>query len=242
MRTTRRWPLLLMAAPAGTATWSGWVGLGGLCGFGPVRLLPGIDPHVVLNTAITLPIGVEAYGAYALGAWLGGPEGPARKFARRSAIGSLAFGMLGQVAYHLLSAAHATRAPWPVTVLVACMPAVVLGLGAGLAHLLRAEATTAEKPEGERVLEAEPVTLLPEATGMPAISGAPTALSALRPARPGEVSQACAKWTPQVQQILAELPSITGAGLGRQLGVSARHGQRIMARLRQDSIISLTHE
>jgi hypothetical protein len=41
----------------------------GMCGFGLVQPLPGItDWH--LNTAITLPVGVESYGAYALGAWL----------------------------------------------------------------------------------------------------------------------------------------------------------------------------
>ena len=32
--TVRRWPLFLIAAPAAVAIWSGWVGLGELCGFG----------------------------------------------------------------------------------------------------------------------------------------------------------------------------------------------------------------
>ena len=44
--------------------------------------------------------------------------------------------MLGQVVYHLLSAEHATRAPWPVVVLVSCLPVVTLGFGGALAHLL----------------------------------------------------------------------------------------------------------
>ena len=65
-----RWPLALIAAPAAVAVWSGWVGLGGLCGFGVIHPLPGIVGGLSLNTAITLPVGVEAYGAYALGAWL----------------------------------------------------------------------------------------------------------------------------------------------------------------------------
>ncbi|HEY2550100.1 MAG TPA: hypothetical protein VGI64_05945 [Streptosporangiaceae bacterium] len=134
----RRWPLFLIASPAAVAVWSGWVGLGGLCGFGPVRLLPGISGFTI-NTAITLPIGVEAYGAYALGAWLSAAAGsPARTFARRSAIGALLLGMLGQVAYHVLAASHAHRAPWPVVVLVSCLPVVTLGFGAALTHLLRA--------------------------------------------------------------------------------------------------------
>jgi hypothetical protein len=59
----RRWPLFLIAAPAAVAIWSGWVGLGELCGFGVIHPLPGIVPGLQLNTAITLPVGVEAYAA-----------------------------------------------------------------------------------------------------------------------------------------------------------------------------------
>ena len=135
----RRWPLVLIAAPAAVAIWSGWVGRGAMCGFGLVEPLPGIVAWH-LNTAITLPVGIEAYGAYALGAWLTPAAVPARAqtFARRSAIGALVLGMTGQVIFHLLAAAHATRAPWPVVVLVACLPVVTLGFGAALTHLLRA--------------------------------------------------------------------------------------------------------
>lgn len=125
----RRWPLFLIAAPAAVAVWSGWVGL--------VQPLPGIVAWH-LNTAITLPVGVESYGAYALGAWLTpGTSEEARTFARRSAIGSLTLGVLGQVAYHLLAAGHTTRAPWLVVVFVSCLPVVTLGFGAALTHLLR---------------------------------------------------------------------------------------------------------
>jgi hypothetical protein len=141
-RPVRRWPLLLIAAPAAVAIWSGWVGLGGMCGFGLVHPLPGILPSLQVNTAITLPVGVEAYGAYALGAWLSaGARGTARTFARWSAVGALLLGMSGQVAYHLLAAWHASRAPWPVVVAVSCMPVVTLGFGAALTHLLRSEAS-----------------------------------------------------------------------------------------------------
>lgn len=134
----RRWPLLLIAAPAAVAVWSGWVGLGTMCGFGVIHPLPGIWDALRLNTAITLPIGVEAYGAYALGSWLTpGAPGRARTFARWSAIGSLALGMLGQVAYHLLAAAGAAVAPWPVVVLVSCLPVITLGMAAALTHLRR---------------------------------------------------------------------------------------------------------
>jgi hypothetical protein len=146
----RRWPLFLIAAPAAVAVWSGWVGLGTLCGFGVIHPLPGIWDGLRLNTAITLPVGVEAYGAYALGAWLTpGTSDTARAFARGSAIGALTLGMLGQVVYHLLAAAHADRAPWPVVVFVSCLPVVALGFGAALAHLLR---TSEGVPEAEAIL------------------------------------------------------------------------------------------
>jgi hypothetical protein len=143
----RRWPLFLIASPAAVAVWSGWVGLGDLCGFGIVHPLPGIADGFQVNTAITLPVGVEAYGAYALGAWLT-PDTPAaaRRFARRSALGALALGMAGQVIYHLLAAAHASRAPWPVVVLVACLPVVTLGFGAALTHLLRTHPAADPEP------------------------------------------------------------------------------------------------
>ena len=132
------WPVLLLTLPAFAAVWSGWVSLGGMAGFGVVHPLPGIADRLTLNTAITLPIGVEVYAAYALWVWLSaGIPQRARRFARTSAIASLVTGAAGQVTYHLLSAAHYTHAPWPVTMLVACLPVAVLGMGAALAHLVR---------------------------------------------------------------------------------------------------------
>jgi hypothetical protein len=139
----------VIASPAMVAIWSGWVSLGEMCGFGLVQPFPGIVTWR-LNTAITLPVGVEAYGAYAMSAWLSpATPGNARTFAKWSALGALALGMLGQVAYHLLSAAHRARAPWPVVVAVACLPVITLGFGAALAHLLHA---------GDTVLDAQETT------------------------------------------------------------------------------------
>ncbi len=143
--TSRRsvpvWPLIVLAAPAFVAIWSGWVGLGGLTGFGQVRPLPGIADDFTINSAITLPIGVETYAAYALRAWLTPVPVPARarRFARWSAIGSLILGAGGQVAYHVMVAAGVAAAPWWITTLVACLPVAVLGMGTALAHLLRQE-------------------------------------------------------------------------------------------------------
>jgi hypothetical protein len=138
-RVIKLWPVLLLALPAFVAVWSGWVGLGRLTGFGPIQLLPGIWDHLTINSAITLPIGVETYAAFALRVWLSPVTRThrVRSFAKWSALGSLVLGMVGQVAYHLMSAADVERAPWPVTTLVACLPVVVLGCGAALAHLVR---------------------------------------------------------------------------------------------------------
>jgi hypothetical protein len=86
-RTSRSWPVLVLALPATVAVWSGWVGIGQMTGFGQVHPLPGIWGSFHLDTAVTLPVGVEAYAAYALRAWLsssstlssrtaGSPAGP----------------------------------------------------------------------------------------------------------------------------------------------------------------------
>ena len=134
------WPVLLLALPAFAAIWSGWVSLGELSGFGIVHPLPGIADNLTINTAITLPIGVETYAAYALWVWLSGrAPRTARQFAKWSAIGSLVFGAAGQIAYHLMAAAGMTAAPWVITAAVACLPVAVLGMGAALAHLLHSD-------------------------------------------------------------------------------------------------------
>ncbi|MBP2193575.1 hypothetical protein [Nocardia goodfellowii] len=133
--------MILLALPAFVAIWSGWVGLGQLTGFGPVHPLPGIVDNFTLNTAITLPIGMEAYASFALYVWLSGRirSDRTRSYAKVSAFGALALGAGGQAAYHLMKAAHVTSAPWPLTVFVACLPVVVLGMGAALAHMILRE-------------------------------------------------------------------------------------------------------
>ena len=111
----RSWPLLVLAAPAAAEVWSGWVGIAQKTGFGLVSPLPGIWPSLHLDTTITLPVGVEAYAAYALRAWLASDHAISartRRFAKWSAICSFALGMAGQVAYHLLAQAGVARAPW----------------------------------------------------------------------------------------------------------------------------------
>ena len=157
------WPVWVLAAPAAVSIWAGWVGLGQLTGFGVVQLLPGIWDELRLNTSITLPVGMEAYAAYALYVWLGS-QAPrrAREFARTSAIAALVLGSLGQVASHLMAAAGIQAAPWPITAAVSCLPVGVLGLAAALAHLVRTE------PDDEPTWQRSPDATVPQpAPGLP---------------------------------------------------------------------------
>jgi hypothetical protein len=128
--------LLVLAIPASAEVWSGWIGIAQKTGFGLVSPLPGIWPSLHLDTAITVPVGVEAYAAYALRAWLDRSiSDRTRGFAKWSAICSFALGMAGQVAYHLMAQAGMARAPWAITTIVSCLPVLVLGMGTALAHM-----------------------------------------------------------------------------------------------------------
>ncbi|ONI90632.1 hypothetical protein ALI144C_02880 [Actinosynnema sp. ALI-1.44] len=138
-RMASRWrnlPVYLIALGAFVAIWGGWVGLGQLTGFGPVNLLPGIGDGWTINTAITLPLGMEAYAAYAMRVWFDkSMPARARRFAMWSTCGALLLGMSGQVAYHLMQAAGVVAAPWQITTFVSCLPVLVLGGAAALVHL-----------------------------------------------------------------------------------------------------------
>jgi hypothetical protein len=219
-RSMPRWPLMLIALPAAVAVWSGWVGLGTLCGFGLVHPLPGIVDKFTINTAITLPVGVEAYGAYAMGAWLtpGTPK-TARDFARRSAVGALGLGMAGQVIYHLLSAAHAARAPWPVVTIVACLPVLTLGFGAALTHLLR----TGHGPAPAAVVGTVPDIPADTTPDTSADTGADTAPAQPRTAARPKRGQSTAA---RVARLRAAHPDMSAADMAARLGISDRTVRR----------------
>ena len=252
----KRWPIALIAVSAAVAVWSGWVGLGTMSGFGIVYPLPGIASGFHLNTAITLPIGMEAYGAYALGTWLrpAGIPARARSFARWSAVGALALGMLGQVAYHLLTAAHAHRAPWPVVVLVSCLPVAVLGFAATLAHLRHADERDAPPPVSGPVQSAAPEPVpgpVPDAITEggpgpvlkalpgPVQQGGPrhrssaprTAGPKPRRTAPKAGSDADLANEARALNLLAADLEMTGADLARHLGVSESYGRKLRRRL-----------
>jgi hypothetical protein len=64
--------------------------------------------------------------------------------------------MAGQVAYHLLAQSRATHAPWAITTAVSCLPVLVLGMGAALAHLLHADAHHLDRPDHARFTGRDP--------------------------------------------------------------------------------------
>jgi cytochrome bd-type quinol oxidase subunit 2 len=231
VRKRRVWPLFLISLPAAVAVWSGWVGLGGMCGFGIIHPLPGIADAFQLNTAITLPVGVEAYGGYALGVWADAatPE-RVRQFAFRSALGALLLGLLGQVVFHLLSAAGYVRAPWPVVVFVSCIPVAALGFGMGLHQLLtHARAETS----GELAEPVSPVVLLDQLRAGTALAPSvrrdvTAAQAASQPARPRLVL-APGKRTDKVaraRKLRALHPDMTQADIAKQLDVTDRTVRR----------------
>jgi len=247
----RRWPLLLIAAPAAVAIWSGWVGLGEMAGFGVVQPLPGIVDGIRLNTAITLPVGVEAYAAFALGTWLTGTgDTRARRFARRSALGALALGCAGQVIYHLLAAAHLPRAPWPIVVVVAVMPVVTLAFGTALVHLLRCgETGSVAVPAvvSEVPLAAEPAgpAALPAAVAAPVddtadvATGDTTTTTTRMTTRTRQATVAGGdKKRAKAARLVAGNPAISAADLAGKCGVTQRTAQRWKADMRRPHLVA----
>jgi hypothetical protein len=140
-RLPDNWPLILIGLPAAVVVWSGWIGLGELCGFTDANVTGGLF-HWKVNICLALPIGVEAYAAYALKAALlpGGTAETimAKRFARSSAIGALILSVIAQAAYHVMAADHDKRAPALLVIFVSMLPVVAIGMGATLAHMIHA--------------------------------------------------------------------------------------------------------
>lgn len=132
--------VMLISLSAFVAVWGGWVGLGRMVGFGPVNLLPGIGDGLVVDLAIALPLGIEAYAAAALWVAVGGlVRGKGRWFAGLSAGIALGLGAFGQATYHLLEVQGITVAPDWVIVFVSVLPVIVLGAAGVLLHLVLEE-------------------------------------------------------------------------------------------------------
>lgn len=155
----RGWPILIVAASAFVAVWSGWVGLGKMTGFGTMDLLPGFTREgggalLSINTAIALPLGIEAYAGYALRSFLNGRGSRrTRIFAAISGFTALILGAFGQVAYHLLANSGQTKAPNEVTIFVSCLPVFCIGAVSILHYLLSMDRKRARRARRARQKE-----------------------------------------------------------------------------------------
>ena len=148
-RTVPSWPLLVLAAPAVAEVWFGWVGIGQKTGFGLVRPLPGIWPSLHLDTGITLPIGVEAYAAYALRAWLAASHAQRPDPPVRQVVGDLLVragdGRAGRLPPDGPGRGDASAVGGHDA--VSCLPVLVLAMATALAHMLRADAEDTGTPD-----------------------------------------------------------------------------------------------
>lgn len=254
----RRWPLLVIGASAGTATWSGWVGLGTLTGFGLVNPLPGIWDGLTVNTAITLPLGVEAYAVYALSiATDNRPLTPAtRRYAWGPAAAALLLGMGGQIAYHLLDAAQSRHAPWSVVALVSCLPVVVLGAASLLWHLAGQipdgepapddASPSAPAPEEERTDAGAPVAQpgapdVEPAPDRPEVHPLPPPTEPGPPTHPEEPPASSVAGALDDDHLVAAVAATVPLPSARQIKTTYRVGQNRAARIRAAAVSQLTN-
>lgn len=151
----KSWLLAPIAFSAFVATWGGWVTMAELCGYGKVNLLPGLvddDSWSTVNLAISLPLGVEAYGALALAvAFDEAATRGARWFGGLSAAMSLTLAGVGQAIVHNLVADHKTVAPAGVVTFVSILPVFVLGMASILAVLSQGRAAEASQTASRKV-------------------------------------------------------------------------------------------
>jgi hypothetical protein len=121
------WVMAGMAVAAASAAVASFTGLRGLA---VVAGWPG-------RLAWLLPITIDAYAMTSARVWLAGTTRSrrARRFARANATGAISASILGNAAYHAISA-HLLTVSWPIVVVVGAVPAAVLGLTAHL-HALR---------------------------------------------------------------------------------------------------------
>jgi hypothetical protein len=133
--TLKKVSLLGVAAPMLVSTWSGWVGLGTMCGFGIIQPFPGISGFE-LDTRITLPMGSEFYMiigmSYAISR---GTTRTARRFAAWSTGFALVQSLAAQVAYHYMHSQGVDDAPWGVIVAVSASLVLTLASAMMLYHL-----------------------------------------------------------------------------------------------------------
>jgi hypothetical protein len=130
------WVLYLIGACCLLEVSPAWAKVAADCAFLPAGPVP---------TDWTLPVVIEAYWGAALYGWLHDPAGQrSRRFAAASAVVIFLLSLSGQVAVHLFLAAHGAVPPPALTAFAAALPVLVLGSGAVLVHMRRADRARAE--------------------------------------------------------------------------------------------------
>lgn len=168
--------------------------------------------------------------------WTVGLSVRAVRFARVSAIASLVLGAAGQIAYHLMTAARVTAAPWWIVTVVACLPVAVLGMGAALAHLVRHPApdtapdgapdTAADTPDADAGMDVRPDGPTSDRTPV----RAPTVRKPGGGA-PGKASGKSRTTAEEVARLRRRDPGMTASQIARRLGVTDRTVRRHLADL-----------
>jgi hypothetical protein len=111
--------------------------------------------------------------------------------------------MFGQIAYHLLNAAHVVHAPWEITTAVSCLPVITLGFAAALIHLLHlGHEDEAETQLPQRTHPADPVAGPSPETLARVQESLPTVASP----RPVPFVEPADRLTPRLERTLAQKP------------------------------------
>ena len=200
--------LLVVAGAAAMLSFAALRDLAELCGFAPVL-------------AWLLPVVVDAGAAAGSLVWLGERTGePARRFARRLALGLLGLSVAANALGHGL-AAFVLRPPWWVVVLLSGIAPAVLGAMVHLAVLVGRPAEPAQLDVDETDCIGQAEAAEDEAA---------------------EPEQDPAPGVPAVEPVSDQDPALTliaaGAGrrrLSRELGVTEYEARRLLERARSES-------
>jgi hypothetical protein len=237
--------LAVVAAAAGMLSFAALRDLAQLCGFAPVL-------------AWLLPVVIDAGAAAGSLVWLGSTAaGPARRFARRLALGLLGLSVAANALGHGL-AAYALAPPWWVVVLLSGIAPAVLGAMVHLAVLVGRPnqplpdrtpgdvAPTTAPPQPEEPAQTGdgfPWTWdpAPAPTAWPPASAGPT--DDERDIDPAQTARAQASAVPDDAERVAALIA-AGAGrrrLSRELGVTEYEARRLLEHARPPASTPTDH-
>ena len=212
-RRDHSWVLAVIAACCLIKVWPSWVGIGAEAGFPKIARM---------TTDWTLAVVIEAYWAYAVYAWLAAVGRRSRRFAMWSAAGVFILSVVGQSAAPVMAATA-------VKVFANALPVIVLALIAVLVHLRHLDRAEWEAGEQER-REAVPGPIPAPAPAAPEKRSPQPAPKRSRPARRSAPADDLTLEA-RALGLLGAHPEMSGAALGRELGVHESYGRKLRNRL-----------